>query len=492
MELSLEAMSPTADLQASHSCSEAMSPCSEAMSPCSEAMSPCSERASPSSEVLCCIFSFMGTFLGRKVCSEFRRVLRPSSGEEFVKMCFAQGNLEMIKRLRSLSEPLPFLQRFVREALLTCQEHILDYLEEQGYEWDELDFIDLCSGSDKSGQRLEFMQKRRVEYSGEVLRGALVHGHVNIYLHYKKSEFGADLGLITEKGHLALVRQIYLSLDEESKEKFASFVEMGAARNERGKEILCWLYSLRGKLSYAHREYAFLGNLELFLWSLQKGCLLDVDCLVCAFCGDNLDIIKYVVENNPNLPIEDNMYILVENNQIDALNYLHQRGYRLSRNSFSSVGIEVLEWLEKREYKLEPDMFNNSFFLETKPVETLTWLLKRDLISLNSSLYEDAFLLNSYEYFLYLKEHEVPLKEVNLLFICGLSNLDMFKQALEMAQSVTHCEDALGSLVLRENTAFLEILLLGEYKEWREHVYKMALDMSPDVAYWLKKKGYAE
>jgi hypothetical protein len=480
MELSLEAMSPSPDR---------ISPSAERV----VRSSPDLQASHLSPGIISRIFSFTGTFLGRKVCSEFRYILKSSSGEEFAKRCFAQGNLEMIKRLRSWPEPLPLLERFVKEALLTCQEEVLDYLEEQGYEFEEGDFVDLCSGSGKSGQRLEFMQKRGQEYSSLVLRTALARGHLDIYLNYKKREFGVDLDLIAEKGHLALVRQIYLPFDEETREKFSSFVEAGAAKNEKGKEILSWLYSLRGKLSYAHQEYAVLGNLKLFLWCLERGCVIDEDCLVCAFCGeDNLDIVKYIVESNPGLPIEKHMYILVENNRIDALNYLHQRGYRLPKDAFSSVGVEVLQWMEEREYKLNPDMFRESFFLETKPVETLTWLLKRNLKSLNSGLYEDAFLLDNYEYFLYLKENKVPMDKTNLLFICSITNLDMFKQVLEMNQGIKHCENALGSLIFRENTAFLEILLLGEYKEWREYVYKTALKISPDVAYWLKKKGYTE
>nr|WIL04957.1 hypothetical protein Cduv_477 [Cedratvirus duvanny] len=445
-------------------------------------------RISLSDQVLSCIFSFSGTFLGRKVCSEFRRVLKPMTGEAFMKHCFAQGYLETIKRYNP-----PLLERFTKEALLSCQEDVLTYLDEQGYEWEENDFVDLCSAFGKSGQRLEFMQKRGKEYSCLVLREALRHGHLNIYLHYKKREFGVDLDLIAEKGHLALIRQIYLAYSEEGREKFSSFIELGAARNERGQEILCWLYSLRGKLSYVHQEYAFLGKQRLFLWSLDRGCRVDEDCLVCAFCGENnLDIIKYIVEKNPDLPIQEHMYILVENNRIDVLDYLHHRGYGLPRNAFSSIGVDVLQWMEKRDYKLDKDMFSNSFFLETNPVQTLTWLLRRNLKSLSSRLYEDAFLLDSYEYFLYLKEHGVPLEEVNLLYICRTTSLDMFREALEMTQSVTSCENALGSLICKENTTFLEVLLLDKYKEWREYVYKMALNISPDVAYWLKKKGYTE
>ena len=412
-----------------------------------------------------------------------------------MKHCFAQGDLEVIKRFiqeAPKEDPFPLLERFVSQALVNCQVHILDYLEEeQGYSWKEADYIDLCSASGKSAQRLEFMQKRRKECSVDILRQALGNDHLNIYLYYSKEGFAADLDLVVEKGHLALIRQIYLSYDEQGREKTRSFVELGATRNQNGKEILAWFHSLTGKLVFAHQEYALLGNKELFLWCLRKGCLLDENTLLYAFCGENnLEIIKYIVENNPHLPVEKHMCVLVENNRVDVLTWLDQKGYRIPRDAFSTVGVDVLSWMEKRNYQLDKDMFSNSYFVEDRPLQTLLWLLQRDLFTLDSALYNDAFFLDSYEYFSYLKDNKIPLLELNLSYLCVVTSLEMFKQALEMAESVHSVENALGSLVRRENTIFLEILLSGDYKDWRKYVYDMAFRVSPDTAYWLKKKGY--
>ncbi|SPN78911.1 Ankyrin repeat-containing protein [Brazilian cedratvirus IHUMI] len=440
-------------------------------------------------EVVSCIFSFTGTFVARKVCREFRYGLRAIHGEDYMKLCFAQGNLEQIRRFNP-----PLLQRFAGQALLNFQSKVLDYLVERGYEWREADLLYLCSVSGLTEQRLEFIQRIGLKPGCLPLCRSLLNHHLEIYLFYKDGQDKKlDLDLLSQMGHLELVKEIYLSCIEEEKDRFSSFIEAGAARGQKGKEILSWLYSVRGRLGHAHREYALLGNHEMFIWCVERGAELDQDCLISALCGENnLETVRYILERNPRLIVEEHMSILVETDSVQVLDYLHSKGYRVPADALSSISVKVLRWMESREYKLDKSMFVDPFFMEIEPVQTLQWLLKRELISLQPSLYDDAFITDSREYFLYLVEKKVPLLQVNLFFLSAVTNEETFREALSMTDDMTQIEEGFSALVDREHTLFLDMLLSDKLSEWKSMVYKMACERkSLDLAYWMRRKGYA-
>lgn len=443
-------------------------------------------------EIVSIIFSFSGTFLARKVCREFRYSLQPMHGEDFMKLCFAQDNLEIIEMFNP-----PLLDRFVREALTNFSPRVLDYAVELGYQFNQGSFMELCSGSGKSELRLEFMKRHGKIFSSSVARQAIVrqalwYDHVNIFLHYAKIR-DTETDLLAEKGHFDMVKEIYFSHAEDNRKGISLCIEAGASKGEKGEEILSWLYSEGGELCYAHTNYAFSGNLGMFLWCMERGCQITQDCLVCAFCGGDLEVIKYIVERRPQLPVEENMYILVENDRVEALDYLHEQGYRLPVDAFSTVSIKVLQWMEKREYTLTKSMFSNSLFPKESAVQTFSWLLERELITLSPKYYEDALIMDSFEFFTHLKQQGLVLRETELLYLSCSTNVEMFRQTLEMLKKITWDDNSLASLVCAEDTTHLEIIL--SHKHIRldiQEIYDIVTERSPDVAYWLRRKGYVE
>ena len=250
-------------------------------------------------------------------------------------------------------------------------------------------------------------------------------------------------------------------------------------------EVLDWIPESEYQDSNSCTAAAKTGNLELVLWTRERGCDWDESTAAAAAESGNLDVLRYVLENK--CPYGSNLSIHVaKSGSIEGLKYIEELGLPIRSGCYGSAAekgnLELLEWLlQKGVPKTE---FACDYAAAKGDLKTLKWLQE------NQFDWSQFTLENSAphpEIFKWLRSNGCPWGILTIPHIILEKNVDLSRWALE--QGCTTEPHICNYAAKHGNISILKVLVEFKYQFTLLTCENAAAAYDLGMLQWLVKNG---